>query len=125
MSDQFSMGRSDQKGRQQEEKLKQSVKDGKGSVAGARKSLSKIPEAFRNRAQVLLDRAEKAFGQLKTLVDQGDYSGASDLVDEFEATNAAALTDLEQRVDTGDLSLTMVAVVVQNLRTVRDRTVGL
>ena len=32
-----------QKGRQQEEKLKQSVKDGKGSVAGARKSLSKIP----------------------------------------------------------------------------------
>jgi hypothetical protein len=125
MSDQFSMGRSDQKGREQEEKLKQSVKDGKGSVAGARKSLSKIPDAFRNRAQVLLDRAETAFGQLKALVDQGEYSDAGEVVDAFEATNAAALKDMQGLIETGDLSVSMVAVVVQNLRTVRDLTVGL
>jgi hypothetical protein len=125
MSDQFSMGRSDQKGREQEEKLKRSVKDGAGSVAGARKSLSKVADSFRGQAELLVDRAAKAFAQLNTLVDQGDYSGASDLVDEFEAANAAALTELERRVESGEMPLTMVAVVVQNLRTVRDRTVGL
>lgn len=125
MSDQFMMGRSEKENREQEEKLKQSVKDGKGSVAGARKSLSKVPDAFRNRAQVLLDRAETAFGQLKTLVDQGEYSDAGEVVDAFEVTNAAALKDMQEKIETGDLSLSMVAVVVENLRTVRKHTTGL
>ena len=125
MSDQFSMGRSDQKGREQEAKLKQSVNDGKGSVAGARRSLGRVTDAFRNRAQILLDRAETTFGQLKTLVDQGEYSEAAALVDAFEATNAVALTDMQGRIEAGDLSISMVAVVVQNLRTVRKLTVGL
>ncbi len=125
MSDQFSMGRTDAKGRGQEQKLRKSLQDGKASVAGARKSLSKVPDSFKSQAEVLVDRADAAFSQVAKLVEQGQYTQAGEVVDAFEKTNGTTLTALEERVESGQMPLNMVAVLVQNLRTARDLTVGL
>jgi hypothetical protein len=125
MSDQFAMGRSDQKGRKQEADLAQAVDNGTGSVKGARKSLGKVDDSFKSQAEILIDRAETVFGQLKKLVAKKQYSAARDVLDAYEQTNATALAELVRRVDNGELSLTMVAVVVENLRTARRYADGL
>jgi iron uptake system EfeUOB component EfeO/EfeM len=124
MTDQF-MGRADKKGGEREAKLVQSVADGRGSIKGARKSLDSVKKDFKSQAKDLVDAAEAAFDQINTLVADGEYSDAGDVVAAFERAHAADLAALQARVEKGDFSLTMVAVLVENLRTVGRRTVGL
>ena len=125
MSDEVGLERSDEKGRTREAAVGKAVEDGLGSVDGVRRSLGKVDKNFKGQAKTIVDRAEKAFADIDRLVGRGEYSDVGDVVDAFEQANAADLRSLRTRVGKRDYSLTMVAVLVENLGTVRDLVAGL
>jgi hypothetical protein len=125
MSDEVGLGRSDKKGRTREAAVGKAVEDGLGSVDGVRRSLAKVDKNFSQQAKTIVDRAEKAFADIDRLVGRGEYSDVGDVVDAFEQANAADLRSLRTRVGKRDYSLTMVAVLVENLGTVRNLAAGL
>jgi hypothetical protein len=125
MSDEVGLERSDEKGRTREAAVGKAVEDGLGSVDGVRRSLGKVDKNFKGQAKTIVDRAEKAFADIDGLVSRGEYSDVGDVVDAFEQANATDLRNLRSRVGKGDYSLTMVAVLVENLGTVRDLVAGL